>query len=155
MAFNFDINQMPFIGNFFDDKGHNQNQRTWNAMAQNYQAYRPEAAQARLNALNSQMSMFAPVNAALGQMYGNGAQFNMDQALNNPLTNRMMDMGAPKGAQLLNPQANAAQQAQAERNGRAIMGNSKWEQAHPESTRPQNPQLGGQRQAMYAPGKVK
>lgn len=158
MAFDFDISQMPLVGNFFDNPGHAASQKTWEQTAKAYQAYRPEIAQARMKTLNSQLSMFAPVNAALGQMYGQGAQFDTSAAQQSPLNNRMMDMGAPQGAQLLNPQEEALRQYKAD-NEKALMKDRifKTNNAPPP---PGSEQLGGQRQAVsnkvtYAPSKAR
>lgn len=49
-----------------------------------YDQYRPELMQARMNALNSALGAFSPVNAALGRMYGPDAQFDLSKAAVNP-----------------------------------------------------------------------
>lgn len=63
--------------------------------AQAYQAYRPEYTQARLNLGRQQASMFNPMNAALGMMYGPAAQFDIGAAMVNPMSQRMQMLGAP------------------------------------------------------------
>lgn len=94
--FDFGMNQLPFIGNFFDNPAEGRMTGQMHLAGQNYQAYRPEVAQARLNALNQQASMFRPVNAMLGQMYGPQAQMDMSAAAQNPMSPRMMSLGAAK-----------------------------------------------------------
>ena len=101
MGLDFQWNQLPLIGNFAQDPAVDAKRNASHNLALSYHAYRPEAQDARMNALNNQMSMYAPVNAMLGQMYGEGAQFDMSQATQNPLSNRAMNLGAPKGSMML------------------------------------------------------
>lgn len=65
------------------------------AAAQNYQAYRPEAAQARMNALSNRMQAYQGANNALASMYGAQNAQAPNQALRNPMSNSMM--GLPPG----------------------------------------------------------
>jgi hypothetical protein len=102
MELDFQGNQIPLFGNFIADPANEKKRGSMHNMALAYQAYRPEVAQARMQALNNQMSMFAPLNAMLGQMYGQGAQFDLSKATQSPLTNRAMNLGAPTGAAQLN-----------------------------------------------------
>ncbi len=54
--------------------------------ADQYAQARPAYMQARMNALGNLAGLFRPVNTALGQMYGPGAQFDMSQLTNAPIT---------------------------------------------------------------------
>ena len=63
--------------------------------ALNAQAYRPEMAQARLNALGNQLSAYQPMNNVLGAMYGRQNQIDTTQAMKNPMSPAMMQIGAP------------------------------------------------------------
>ncbi len=101
MGMDFSLDQIPMIGQAFGSAGEEAKKRGMHGVAKSYQAYRPEVAQARMNALNNQMSMFGPVNNMLGQMYGPDAQFSNAQATQSPLSTRMMDIGAPKGSAML------------------------------------------------------
>lgn len=98
MGFDFSMNQLPLVGNFFDNPNEGRMTQQMHQAGLNYQAYRPELANARLNALNQQASMFRPVHAMLGQMYGPQAQMDMTQAAQNPMSQRMMGMGATSDA---------------------------------------------------------
>lgn len=98
MAFDFSMNQLPFIGNFFDNPNEDRMTGQMHQAGLNYQAYRPEAAQARLGALSQQMSAFRPYNAMLGQMYGPQAQMDTSAMMQNPMSQRMMGMGATTDA---------------------------------------------------------
>jgi hypothetical protein len=49
-----------------------------------YEAYRPEALRARMSAMGNAMSLFAPANGMLGQMYGPQAEIDFERAMQNP-----------------------------------------------------------------------
>ena len=53
--------------------------------AQDYQQYRPEIAQARMQALQQSLSLLDPYNRALEEMYGPGAAPDYSQLLQNPM----------------------------------------------------------------------
>jgi hypothetical protein len=101
MGMDFQLNQMPLIGGKFADPAVDAKKRGNHALAQAYHAYRPEAADSRMRALNNQLTAFQPVNQALGSMYGPDMQFDSAQAMQSPLTNRQMNLGAPTGAMML------------------------------------------------------
>lgn len=63
--------------------------------ALNAQAYRPEMAQARMNALGNQLSAYQPMNNVLGAMYGKQNQIDTTQAMKNQMSPQMMQTGAP------------------------------------------------------------
>lgn len=95
MGANWGIHEAPLIGQFFDNPNETQKLQSMQQAAEVYHAMRPELQQAQLNALRQQMSLMGPVQNALGQMYGPGAQFSLDQAMQNPISDRMTRMGAP------------------------------------------------------------
>lgn len=77
------LGYMPGTGEGEGDDANN----TITAMKQaagKYDQYRPELMQARMNALNTALGAFSPVNTALGRMYGPEAQFDLSKAAVNP-----------------------------------------------------------------------
>jgi hypothetical protein len=64
-----------------------------------YEAYRPVAIQARMNALKNAFSLFSPVQGALGNMYGGAApQFDMSKAFQSPFAGTAGPGGQPPPA---------------------------------------------------------
>lgn len=59
------------------------------------QAYRPEMAAAGTRALQSSLSAYAPMENVMGSMYGPEGQVDLTKASQNPLTQAMMQIGAP------------------------------------------------------------
>ena len=53
--------------------------------SQDYQAYRPEIAQARMQGLQQSMSLMDPYNRAMASMYGPGAMPDYSQVFQNPM----------------------------------------------------------------------
>lgn len=53
--------------------------------AEDYAAYRKYAHQQRMNALGNLTALFSPVNNAMGQMYGQSAQFDMGALNKDPV----------------------------------------------------------------------
>ncbi len=53
--------------------------------------YRPQAMQARMNAMGSMQHAFDPMNNLMGQMYGPQAMQNMSQTMQNPFPQAMQD----------------------------------------------------------------
>ncbi|RMG11330.1 MAG: hypothetical protein D6731_15735 [Planctomycetota bacterium] len=86
----------PFVGQFFENPQEAAMRRHMIEGAQSLSAYRPVQYQARMNALQQAMSLFNPVNNALGQMYGPGAMMNMGQAAQSPLDPRAFEIGQPR-----------------------------------------------------------
>lgn len=80
---------IPIIGGWLGesraDKAAKQKQNMMGEAAQDYASYRPIQTQQRMNALNNLSGLFAPVNNALGQMYGQGAMFDMGQLNKSPI----------------------------------------------------------------------
>jgi hypothetical protein len=93
LGMDFGLEKIPVVGNFFKNPNEQHMQDQFAQAANAYGAYRPEAAQARMNALGQQQSAFRPMNAAMGQMYGPGAQQDTTDMLKNPMSERMMNMG--------------------------------------------------------------
>lgn len=89
------VHRLPLVGTHVDNPyGANLLARMkQGAIAQ--QAYRPELAQARVNAAQQTGSLFSPVNVALGGMYGPGAQFDLMAAAQSPMSPRMQQIGRP------------------------------------------------------------
>jgi hypothetical protein len=58
-------------------------------------AYRPEMAQARAGALENTLSAYTPMNNVMGAMYGPGAQMDFHKMSQSPLSQAMMQIGAP------------------------------------------------------------
>lgn len=61
------------------------NQR-YKQMHANFQAYRPEHANSRMNALNQQLGAFGPINDLIQRMYGQGAGIDLAALGRNPMT---------------------------------------------------------------------
>ena len=103
---NWNKSKMPFFGQFFQDPYQEHQLKQFQAGAQASQQMRPELSQAYQNMLNQTYSLFQPMNNALGQMYGTGAQFDTGVATQNPMSERMQGIGAPKTKHLTKKDAN-------------------------------------------------
>lgn len=88
--------KLPFVGGFFENPDEKFQRQQMHNMANAYGAYRPEAAQARMNALSNQFSLYQPVANTMASMYGPGAVPNTSQAMVNPMSPRMMAIGNPR-----------------------------------------------------------
>jgi hypothetical protein len=88
------LDKLPLIGNFFPSPQEQFQKQQLNAAAKAYDAYRPEAAQAGINALQQQLGAYQGVNNAMGQMYGPSAQQNFRQLSQNPMSGHMMRIGS-------------------------------------------------------------
>lgn len=84
---------MPIIGSFFQNPNEIHQQQQMQAMGQTYGQYRPEMAQAQMNAMNGSMQAMSPYNNAMAMMYGPG--FQQSPQIQNPMSDRMMGMGNP------------------------------------------------------------
>ena len=85
----------PLLGQFFDNPNEIAMKKRMLEGSEALAAYRPVQQQARMNALQQSMSLFNPVNSALGQMYGPGAQFDLNAASQNPLDPYANKIGQP------------------------------------------------------------
>lgn len=97
MSFGKDLqsfgHKLPLIGGFFSDPAAEEKQKMLHALAVAYQAQRPELAQSQTNALNQQLGAYAPMNNAMGQVYGPSAMVDLQALGQNPMTPGMMDPG--------------------------------------------------------------
>jgi hypothetical protein len=101
----WDPSKVPLVSNFVSDPREEKLKRDMAAAAAQTQAYRPQALDARLSAVRQALARYAPVSAALQQMYGPGASLNLTAA--NPFGqapanildgNGIADPNAPKPA---------------------------------------------------------
>lgn len=98
MGMDFGMYKMPVIGGFFQDPNQIHQQQQFHQMGQNYSAYRPEQAQARMNEIRNRLGAFQGANDTLGAMMGRPGM-NMGETLqNNPMGPSMMSQGVSKGA---------------------------------------------------------
>lgn len=145
----FNLNQVPMIGMLANDPSIDAKRNGMHDLANAYQRYRPEVAQARMKALNAQLSAWAPVNGVLGQMYGPSAQFDSTAALQNPLTERMMEWGGNKDYFA----DKAAAEEIAKTNAAAVAGDKKDAAEHAKNSAPgRNPNKTNATAAGRTPG---
>lgn len=93
MGMDLSLYNMPVIGSFFQNPNEQHQREQMSRSAEAFSQYRPEYAQARMNALANQMSVMQPVQNALTRMYGNAGALNTGQALTNPMGPSMMQQG--------------------------------------------------------------
>jgi hypothetical protein len=91
------MHKLPFVGGMFENPDEAQQREQMHNMALAYSAYRPELAQARMNALGNQMSLYQPAVNSLMGMYGPGAVPNTSTAMRSPMGPGMFTVGVPKG----------------------------------------------------------
>lgn len=72
------------------------NQR-YKQMHANFQAYRPEHANSRMNALNQQLGAFGPINDLIQRMYGQGAGIDLAALGQNPMRGQFDQRTAAEG----------------------------------------------------------
>lgn len=94
MGMDLSLHNMPVIGSFFQNPNELHQREQMSKAAEAMTAYRPEYAQARMNALANTMSVMQPAQNALNRMYGTGGNLNTGQALTNPMGPSMMQQGA-------------------------------------------------------------
>lgn len=94
MGMDLSLHNMPVIGSFFQNPTELHQREQMAKSGEAMTAYRPEYAQARMNALSNQMSVMQPVQNAMNRMYGEGGNMNVGQALQNPMGPSMMKQGA-------------------------------------------------------------
>lgn len=99
MGMDLSMHNMPVIGSFFQNPNELHQREQMSKAAEAYTAYRPEHAQAGMNALANQMSVMQPVQNALNRMYGDAGDMNTMQALRNPMGPSMMQQGAAMPSQ--------------------------------------------------------
>lgn len=74
MGMDFGMYKIPLIGRFFTNPNEVHKQTQMSKAGQAYSAMRPEMAQARMNALNSQLSAYQGANDILAAMNGGKSQ---------------------------------------------------------------------------------
>lgn len=108
--------RMPIIGSKFQNPNDIFKQAQFHMMGRSLGQYRPEEQQAYSNALNQELSAMTPVNSALAQMYGPGAQqtnFSSDSGtgLRSPLGPSALQVGQSLPGLQAPGMANTSQQA--------------------------------------------
>lgn len=88
--------RMPIVGGFFQDPNELFMKEQLQRAGEAYSAYRPEVAQAQMNALRASQSAYQPANDTLSSMMGGGGGVDASQMAQNPMSPRMMELGAPK-----------------------------------------------------------
>ena len=90
---------MPLIGGMFQNPMEQHQHEQMSKAAEAYTAYRPEYAQARMNALANQMSTMQGAQNAMNRVYGSAGDVPTMQALRNPMGPSMMQQGAAMPSQ--------------------------------------------------------
>lgn len=108
--------KMPFIGTMFTDPNEQFKQEQFQRGAEALGAYRPEYAQARMNALSNQSTAYQSANNLLGHMSGGQGGFHPGQMMRTPMGPGMLSVGQP--ASLTTPQGQPAQNG----NGSGMLG---------------------------------
>ena len=91
LGMDFGMHELPIVGGLFRNPQEEFKAAQMNTAGRVMSAYRPEQAQARLNALRQSMAAMQPMNNALASMYGAGA--TAQARTHNPMSPRMMEMG--------------------------------------------------------------
>ena len=99
MGLDFGMHDMPLIGNFFQNPDEQHQAQQFHTAALNNAAYRPELANAYMNALRNRSSLYQGLNDSLEEWYGPQAGVNVSQMYANPMSPRMQQLGAPRDAQ--------------------------------------------------------
>jgi len=86
------LSRTPIIGGLFDSPEVQEHQQALAEAAQAYSAYRPEAAQGRLNALRNTLGAYKGAENLLASWYGPGVLPR--PIIENPLSPRAMQIGA-------------------------------------------------------------
>lgn len=116
MGMDMSMHKMPIIGNFFVNPQEQFKQEQFQRGAEQLGAYRPEYAQARMNALSNQSTAFQSANNLLGHMSGGQGGFRPGQMTRTPMGPGMLSVGQP--ASLTTPHGQVAQNG----NGSGMMG---------------------------------
>lgn len=94
------LHQLPLVGSFFENPNEAFKQQQFQQAAGAYGAYRPEVAQARMNALRNSTSAFQGANDLLATMTGGKMSgVNPEQLHRNPMGPTMMTQGQNVAAQ--------------------------------------------------------
>lgn len=97
-------NEIPLVGGLlggiFGNPEQEAHEKALKRAQQEMFQYRPEALDARMNAMHSMAGAFGPANNMMGQMYGSGAQMDVGSMIQNPFSPeaqaRMRAMANPK-----------------------------------------------------------
>lgn len=120
--------RMPIIGGKFQNPNDIFKQQQFHQMARSLGQYRPEIQQAYSNALSQELTAFQPVNNAMAQMYGPGAQqTNFDPnspgtGLRSPLGPTAMQVGQSMPGLQAPGMANTTQAATPSGGPQALLG---------------------------------
>lgn len=111
------MHKMPIIGNMFVNPNEQFKQEQFHRGAEALGAYRPEYAQARMNALSNQSTAYQSANNLLGHMSGGQGGFRGgSQMFKTPMGPGMLSVGQP--ASLASPPGQPVQNG----NGSGMMG---------------------------------
>lgn len=117
MGMDMSLHKMPVIGNFFVNPNEQFKQEQFHRGAEAIGAYRPEFAQARMNALSNQSNAYQSANNLLGHMSGGQGGFRgSEQMFKTPMGPGMLSVGQP--ASLTTPRGQVVQNG----NGSGMMG---------------------------------
>ena len=94
MGMDLSMRNMPIVGSFFQNPAELHQREQMSKAAEAFTAYRPEYAQARMNALANQLSAMQPAQNAANALYGDMGNFGTEQALKMPMGPSMMQQGA-------------------------------------------------------------
>jgi hypothetical protein len=89
----FQLYKMPVVGNLLPNPAQENQAKNARRAVDLYGAYRPEAAQARMNAMNQRASMYQGSMDTLTAMGGGRQPVNVQDIGKNPMSERMMGMG--------------------------------------------------------------
>lgn len=85
----------PVIGSLFQNPNETHKQTQFSQSGRAYSAYRPELAQARMNALGNRLSSYQGANNVLAAMMG-GRSAGGQQLMHNPMGPSMLNQGQSK-----------------------------------------------------------
>lgn len=90
------LNKIPVLGALLPNPTEQFKKDQMELAARAYGAYRPELAQANMNALSNMSTAYQPANNAMATMYGAENSFDPSQMLQSPLGPSMMTQGQPE-----------------------------------------------------------
>src|SRR6476620_2580335 len=101
-------NELPVVGGLagavFGNPEQEAQQKAMRDASAALMRYRPDAMNARMNAMGSMQHAFDPMNNLMGQMYGPQSQMNMQQTLQNPFPQAMQSSMVDQAFQPQMPQ---------------------------------------------------
>lgn len=95
MGMDLGLYNMPIIGSFFQNPNETHKQHQFQQAARAYSAYRPEHAQAQMNAMGNRLSSYQGANNVLAAMMG-GRSLGHQGLMQNPMGPSMMNQGLAK-----------------------------------------------------------